>query len=178
MLAQSSAIVKFVGKRVGLYPRDNDVLAAKIDSLLDEEIDLFTGVTVSRYPWRFGLTDSLGLKGVRDESCALTRKFRRELNDVVVPKHLRFFEQTLSSSPTGWLAGTTEPSVIDFVMVPRLLWLINECEGFDHNMLDSFPRLKGLVQKLMTLKAVKDYYAKRGEVWDADAMNLVKVAAQ
>lgn len=37
------------GKQTGMYPRDDDVTACLIDSIIDEEIDLFTGLAVSRY---------------------------------------------------------------------------------------------------------------------------------
>ena len=36
-----------------LYPTDDDLLAAKIDGLLDEENDMMIALTISRYPWRF-----------------------------------------------------------------------------------------------------------------------------
>lgn len=49
ILCQSAAILRFVGRYAGLYPHDDFVQAAIIDSLMDEEIDLFTGITVTRY---------------------------------------------------------------------------------------------------------------------------------
>lgn len=48
-LSQSAAITRYVGKLTGLYPTDNDILAAKIDAIVDSENDLFMGLTVSRY---------------------------------------------------------------------------------------------------------------------------------
>mmetsp|Transcript_83346 Transcript_83346/g.162184 ORF Transcript_83346/g.162184 Transcript_83346/m.162184 type:complete len:162 (+) Transcript_83346:111-596(+) len=67
-LAQSAAILKFVGKRADLYPSGNDdLLAARIDALMDEEADAFCGLTVSRYPWRFGF-DAAGCM-VRSSLC-------------------------------------------------------------------------------------------------------------
>ena len=41
-LAQTGAIARFCGKLSGLYPKDNDLLAAKIDQF----IDLATDITV------------------------------------------------------------------------------------------------------------------------------------
>ncbi len=40
--------MRYLGKRTGHYPSE-DYLAAMVDSVLDEEIDLFTGLGVSRY---------------------------------------------------------------------------------------------------------------------------------
>jgi glutathione S-transferase len=48
-LTQSSAIIKYVGKFAGLYPVNDDLLAALIDSILDQEVDCFMGLTCSRY---------------------------------------------------------------------------------------------------------------------------------
>jgi hypothetical protein len=77
------------------------VLAARVDALLDEENDLFAGLTISRYPWRFGF-DVLDMQGTRDRNCPVTAKVRAELNATVLPKHLGHLEAILSHSPTGW----------------------------------------------------------------------------
>lgn len=52
-LVQSASILRYVGRYAGLYPTDDFIQAALIDSLLDEEIDLFTGVGVIRYRSKF-----------------------------------------------------------------------------------------------------------------------------
>jgi glutathione S-transferase len=49
MLFQSAAIMRYVGKLAGLYPTNDDLYAAKIDMAVDSEIDLFMGLSVSRY---------------------------------------------------------------------------------------------------------------------------------
>ena len=175
VLAQSAAILKFVGKHAGLYPRDDDWLAARIDSLMDEEIDLFTGLTVSRYPWRFGL-DAAGLQGVNDRECATTAKVRAQLNGDIIPKHLAHIEKILTDGGTAWLAGTDSPTVADFVFVPRLQWLVTSNDGIDPGLLAQYPKLQALVDALMALPAVVSYYAGRGEVYDAKTYTFKKEA--
>ena len=54
-LTQSASILRYVGRYAGLYPTDDFIQAAIIDSLLDEEIDLFTGISVVRYRSKFFL---------------------------------------------------------------------------------------------------------------------------
>lgn len=49
MLFQSAAIMRYVGKLAGLYPTNDDLYAAKIDMVVDQESDLFAGLSVSRY---------------------------------------------------------------------------------------------------------------------------------
>lgn len=49
IIAQSSAILRYVGKLSGHYPTNDDIKAAQIDALLDEEADIFAPISVSRY---------------------------------------------------------------------------------------------------------------------------------
>jgi glutathione S-transferase len=53
-IGQSAAIMRYLGKRSGLYPSD-PIAAAVVDSIIDEEIDLFMGLSVSAYKGEGGL---------------------------------------------------------------------------------------------------------------------------
>ena len=48
MLAQSSAILRYVAAVGGLHPTD-PLAAAHVDALVAEEEDMFAGLSVSRY---------------------------------------------------------------------------------------------------------------------------------
>ena len=151
MLAQSSAILRYVATLGGLHPSD-PLEAARIDSIMSEEEDFFSGITISRYSARFGYGH------MSDEFRAEVRK---NLNDEILPKHLRFLEALLADSKTGWLAGTEKPSAADFVFVPRLRWLVSGAnDGIDGNLLDGFPMVKEFIAKMMALPPVVDWYAK------------------
>ena len=157
MIGQSAAILRFVGKQAGLYPVDDDILASKIDSLLDEEIDFFTGVTVSRYPTRFGFA-------LIEPGSAEHATVRKSLNDEILPKHLAFLDKVLKNSSTGWLADTPGPTVADFCFVPRLQWLVAPGinDGIDTDLITSkFPRVQAFIDKFMDLPAIKAYYEAR-----------------
>ncbi len=58
MIFQSAAIMRYVGKLTGLYPTNDDLLAAKIDMIVDSENDMFTGLAVSRYRGTFAFFNS------------------------------------------------------------------------------------------------------------------------
>ena len=117
---------------------------------------MFCGISVSRYGPRFGFE----FEG-REDYRAQVRKL---LNDEVLPRHLRFLETLLADSATGWLANTEMPSIADFVFVPRLQWLVSGAnDGIDGDLLTKFPRVAGLVEKLMGLKEVVAYYASKGK---------------
>jgi glutathione S-transferase len=72
VLAQSSAILRYVATVGGLHPSSDPLAAAQIDSIVSEEEDMFCGVSVSRYGPRFGfdLTDEYRAVGL---SYKLTR---------------------------------------------------------------------------------------------------------
>ena len=85
---------------------------------------------------------------------------RNQLNDIILPKHLRFLENFLEKSSSGWLAGGDKPSIADFCFVPRLEWLIEPGihEGIDVNILEGFPLIKQLIHQFYNLPEVVDYY--------------------
>jgi len=112
IICQTNAIMRYLGKLTGLYPTC-PIKAALVDSLMDFEADLFAGLSVSRYSERFGYSV------LTPENIAVIRK---ELNDKVLPAQLANLEKLLQKSQTGYAAGTDEPSIADFVLVPRLEW--------------------------------------------------------
>ena len=160
-ICQSAAIMRFLG-RVSfeseeyntIYPAGNLKEAAFVDSLLDQEIDLFTGLTVSRYQGRFGF-------GFLAESPELVKSVRKSLNEEVLPRHLSFFEKILTDSATGWLSNSSnDPTIIDFVLVPRLQWLINGShDGISTDIISkNFPLLVSYMHKFENAEFYRQYY--------------------
>jgi glutathione S-transferase len=87
---------------------------------------------------------------------------RRALNDEVLPRHLQFLENFASASTTGWIAGTEGPSIADFVLAPRLRWLVSGAQaGISTELLSGFPHLQGVVDRVFALPQVVEYYAQR-----------------
>lgn len=178
LLVQSAAILRFLGKLANLYPTgsgSDDIYAARIDAVMDEEADMFVGLSVSRYkgkvntaPFqrhRFSSSIDVRLErfGFGYMSPDDVKVVRQSLNDEVLPRHLSFLENLMGLSSTGWIAGGPGPSIADFALVPRLQWL---CEpgmhdGIDCGILDSYPLLRGLIQRFMALPSVDAYYKSR-----------------
>jgi glutathione S-transferase len=153
IICQSASILRYIGRLSIpdlLYPTDL-FKAALVDSIMDQELDLFMGLVVSRYPHRFGF-ECIGN--------TYLEKINKGLNDNVFPKHLAFYERILSKSKTGWIAGTYYPSIADFQIVPRLKWLSEEVEGISHDILKPFPLIKNLIEKLLNEPNVLEYYKK------------------
>ena len=169
-------LCRAVGKQTGLYPKD-DVGACLVDSIIDEENDLFAGLSVSRYTGNVVIlcfnhsinliTSNIRIRAARfgfkilDENPELVPIVRESLNNEVIPRHLNCLETIMSRSETGWIANTEGPSIADFILVPRLIWLEGgNNTGISTEILHSFPLLKGLIAKLMALPAVVAYYSK------------------
>jgi glutathione S-transferase len=112
MITQSATIMRYLGKLSGAYP-SCPIAAALVDSLVDEEVDLTSGLATSRYKERFGY-------GCLDtETITIVRK---SLNDEVIPRHLQFLDNIAGKSKTGWIANTADPSIADFLLVPRFVY--------------------------------------------------------
>lgn len=85
---------------------------------------------------------------------------RKDLNDEILPTHLSHFEKLLTDSPSGWMAGGATPSIADFILVPRLQWLVEPGvnEGISPTLLDGYPKVKAMMAQFMALPAVEKYY--------------------
>lgn len=94
---------------------------------------------------------------MNDEHVATVRK---SLNDEILPTHLANFEKILETSPSGWVAGGEKPSIADFILVPRLLWLVEPDvnHGISETLLEGYPRIMNLISQLLALPAVAAYY--------------------
>lgn len=158
VLGQSSAIIRYIASlsHGSLYPTD-PVLAAEVDSLMAQEDDAFAALTCVRYQERFGF-EVMGGAGSE-----LTLQAETALAERVLPRHLGFFERKLTESKTGWLAGTDGPSIADFTLVPRLMWLRSgeACSKMGHTDFEAYPKINALIAKLMALPAVVEWYAAR-----------------
>ena len=156
-IVQSNAILRYIGriaKEDLLYPKD-PYAAAMVDSILDAENDMMTGVHVYRYKGRFGW-------GHVAEDPSSLEKAKASLTEEVLPRHLAAFERLAELSKSGWIAGTAGPSIADFVLQPRLSWL-DEGVALDgpSGFLSKCPRLAEMCKSLLELPAIKAYYAKQ-----------------
>jgi glutathione S-transferase len=148
---QSAAILRFVGRYAGLYPLDDEIAAANVDALLDQEKDMFSGLLASRYRERYGF-------GCLDAD--MVAAVRKSLNDEVLPRHLHFFDNFLARSSSPWLVGG-KPTIADFVLAVRVKWLVSGAnDGISSDLLQAYPRIVRMVDELHALPQVVSYYAK------------------
>ena len=151
VIAQSGAILRYIGTLAGLYPRDNLELSAVIDSLFDQHQDMMMGVNGSRFP------DRIGFGCVTADQIPFVRK---SLQEEILPQHFQFFENFLAKSTTGWLASTPDPTIADFAFVARLE-LFNMFEKMD---LEHEKEL--LEEKLRHCKKYKETFSEVDDAYD------------
>jgi len=150
-LIQSASIMRFLGRLTGLHPQC-DIQAALVDAIVDQEADMFLGLTASRYRERFGF-------GCLDD--ATVTQVRKSLNDEVLPRHLTFLERLLRESSTPYLANTERPSIADFIIVPRLQWLQSGAnDGISRDILRAFPGVQAYIKNFLKLPEIAAYYTK------------------
>ncbi|KAL3943231.1 MAG: hypothetical protein SGARI_000015 [Bacillariaceae sp.] len=141
------------GKLANLYPSSDDpVQAAKVDAIMDQESDAFSGTTVLTYQTRFGL----------EMTPEETEKSFDNISEEVLPHHLKNIEKLLIASPTGWLAATDEPSPADFMWWVKLS-LISEKKEIKLN-LEPFPKIQAFMTKFGSLESIQEYYAEKDDV--------------
>ena len=141
--------MRYLGKLTGTYPKCPQK-AALVDSIMDQENDLFMGLSVSRYAERFGYS-SLKPDQIKE--------IRKELNDKVLPAHLANFEKLLSKSKSGYVADTEEPSIADFVLVPRLEWLVGgDNDGISKDLYKNFPCIQKLIKLFNSNARIQAYH--------------------
>jgi len=151
-MVQSTAIMRYLGKLSGLYPMSDYILAQKVDAIMDQATDVFTGSTVLTYGLRYAIDLSLEAK----------EKSYQYYNQTVLPAHLKKVEKYFHTSTTGWIAGTEEPTPADFVWYCRLINMASKKEISEKvKSLEDFPKLKTFVEKFESLDEIKQYYKER-----------------
>jgi hypothetical protein len=91
--------------------------------------------------------------GFLGENPDALRQVRASLNTEVLPRHLAALERIIAQSSTGWAAGTPEPTIADFILVPRLEWLVEPGahEGLSTDLLEPCPKTRELIAKMKAL---------------------------
>ena len=81
IIAQTGAIARYCGKQSGLYPRDDDLAAAKIDEIIDTATDI---------------TNAIGkTMGLSEEEKMAARKV---LGEETLPKYFKAIEKIMTEN--------------------------------------------------------------------------------
>lgn len=151
-MVQTNSIMRYLGKLDGLYPMTDHILAQKIDSVMDQATDVFTGQSILKYGLRYAI----------DLTPEAKEKSYEQYNEAVLPTHLKKVERYFNNSSTGWITGTDEPSPADFVWYTSLINMKSHKEISEKiKSLEDYPKIKGFIEKFESLEAIKEYYEKQ-----------------
>jgi len=144
-IAESSAILRFVGQDVGLVPEDR-FQSAKVDEFIDGMGPLATALNTT-----FGISDE-------DERIRL----RKELFSPqgAGTKNLALLQRKVSQSDTGWAAGTDEMTIADLKLFTELFALFSgNYDGIEASVISDYPQLLKYHEKVANEPRIKAHYA-------------------
>jgi len=138
--AQSNAILRFVGRRSGLYPTNDDLRALKVDEALDLGEDLYHLLTPSM---------------VEDDP-ERRMVMRKVLAEETLPRWAGYIERLLvENGRTGFVAGDAL-TVADL----KLHWIADKLtngslDGIPTSLLDGFPELTAWKKNVAAIRAAR-----------------------
>ena len=126
-VAQTGGIARFCGKLADLYPKDDDLLAAKIDQFIDVQTDIYSLILFSG-------------KDVSEKQKLLNRK---ELVAGELKTKLKMLEDNLSESGS-WSVGSNI-SIADLALWRNMGWLVSgTIDGIPKNVLHECQKIKSI----------------------------------
>lgn len=147
-LVQSVAILRFISKladKNDFYPKC-PIAAAKVDAMLSQNVDCFSAFYAIHYKQR---------NGMKEMSQEDQTKYKTAIIEEVFKANFDKLENLLGDN--DWLAGTEGPTIADFGWVNSFMSIQKGGLG-DPSMLAGFPKLNALVDRLMALDEMKEYY--------------------
>ncbi|OXA49471.1 hematopoietic prostaglandin D synthase [Folsomia candida] len=141
LLAQASAIARFVAKRFNLAGRD-EFEAAKcdeyVDAMKDFCIEAFRAIRL-------------------EQDLAKKAAIKVTMMATVIPKYLQKFEDILSRSKSGWLVGDG----VTWADVYVCVYISLNTDFHQLPLLDGYPALGKMYATLHAIPEIKDWVEKR-----------------
>jgi len=142
---QTGAIARYCGKQSGLYPRDDDWAAAKIDEIIDTATDITVAVG----------------KTMRVDDAAVKAAGRAELAATTLPKYLTALEKMMSENgSTGFYVGN-KMTIADLAMWRMWGWIAGGIlDGIPTTLLDAYPQVKKHTEAIGAVPEVAAWMAR------------------
>eukprot|EP00551_Chaetoceros_affinis_P010773 CAMPEP_0203675970 /NCGR_PEP_ID=MMETSP0090-20130426/22792_1 /ASSEMBLY_ACC=CAM_ASM_001088 /TAXON_ID=426623 /ORGANISM="Chaetoceros affinis, Strain CCMP159" /LENGTH=235 /DNA_ID=CAMNT_0050542345 /DNA_START=115 /DNA_END=822 /DNA_ORIENTATION=- len=158
-LTQSTAMLRWIGKIGGLYPKDDDVTAMEIDEILTVLDDLREPLVLTvRGKVKALLSDDTEFTG--EEKLAIRERWMKN----TLPRFLGFIEKKLTTNEgSKWIVGN-DISIADLALYCELEWISGGIlDGIPTSVLDTYPACLTLMENVKTnerIKSWKDKYSK------------------
>ena len=148
-LAESVAILRYLGHRCGLVP-ENAFMAAKVDEFID-------GIT----PHFSMLEGTFQIEDVEERTKAREALF---LPDAKGTMGLKLLEKKIEGSPTSWIAGTDEISIADLMVFTYTFGLFSgNFDGVHASVLADYPLLLAYHEVVSTEPRIRAHYVELPE---------------
>jgi len=156
VVAESMAILRYLGKLGGLYPED-PIEAMKVDSILDTCEEASTPIVISvAGPVRFLIADERWSK----EKVLEVRKRIAENKERGLPFFFSYFEKVLKENGTGWLVGD-KVTIADLGLHRLTVWVKSGIiDGVPATLLDDYPHVNEHDEKVESIPEVVDWRQK------------------
>merc|ERR1719263_382303 len=151
-------MIRFLGKKAGLYPDDKLVAIETVIGLND---DLMREAVPSLYlrmkPEKYGYTNVKNDKGeFTKEHDATVMGVRKALGEEGIPRYYKYLEELLGDNP--FFAGS-DLTIADLDVLPRINWFgKGNLDGVKSDNLDSFPKLKAWHTRVQAIPAIAKWY--------------------
>lgn len=152
-ITQSEAILRYFGKKTGLYPT-NEIEAMQVDSCLNVVEDMKATLV---------MTIKGAVKSFVSESDWTKEEvlnIRKKWLENSMPKSLGYFEEVLQNSSSGWLVGENI-TIADLLLYTDLQWLtMGVLDGIPKDFLNSYPKCLALMKKVESIDGIKKWQEK------------------
>jgi len=142
-ISQNGGISRFCGKLSGLYPINDDLLAARIDQYLDLATDITFLISASG----------------NEEDDQQRRANRQELSKGELPRKLKMLEKSIAQN-NEWIVGS-DISIADIAIWRLMGWLSSGMlDGIPTDLLKYFPKIRRVCIAVDAHKKVQEWIEK------------------
>ncbi len=143
-IAESSAILRFVGKLSGLIPSDN-YQAAKADEFMD-----------GMGPLARVLDKTFELSNLEEKITLRQKLFATGGKGA---ENVQLLDDKIGESNTGWAAGTDEMSIADLKLFTELFALFSgNYDGIEASMISGYANLMSYHNKVANEPRIREHY--------------------
>ena len=142
-IAQTAGIARFCGKLSGMYPKDDDLLAGRIDQFLDFATDI----------------TELIFSTSRDDDDLIKKAKRETLASDDLPRKLQMLEKCIGTE-SEWVVGT-RLGLADLAIWRMMGWLSSGIvDGIPATLLSAFPRIAAVCRAVDAHPQIQDWVAR------------------
>ena len=142
-IAQTAGIARFCGKLSGMYPKDDDLLAGRIDQFLDFATDI----------------TELIFSTSRDDDDLIKKAKRETLASDDLPRKLQMLEKCINAE-SEWVVGP-QLGLADLAIWRMMGWLSSGIvDGIPATLLSAFPKIAAVCRAVDAHPQIQDWVAK------------------